>query len=138
MNAHGLFSVFKACHITAPLEIFKFLYFQRVRLALLMAFVSHAAIIYACTWHFFIIKSVHITAPLEILKHSKHMLNINGHVRNNKYTVGICGLQTSTLIVRALEVVSYFKKVFEPRHDKTNIMGLRPAWIQTSLRIRAV
>jgi hypothetical protein len=29
-------------------------------------------------------------------------------------------------------------KVFEPRHDKTNIMGLRPAWIKTSLRIRAV
>jgi hypothetical protein len=28
--------------------------------------------------------------------------------------------------------------IFEPRHDKTNIMGLRPAWIQTSLRIRAV
>jgi hypothetical protein len=27
---------------------------------------------------------------------------------------------------------------FEPRHDKTNIMRLRPAWIQTSLRIRAV
>jgi hypothetical protein len=26
----------------------------------------------------------------------------------------------------------------EPRHDKTNIMCLRPAWIQTSLRIRAV
>jgi hypothetical protein len=26
----------------------------------------------------------------------------------------------------------------EPRHDKTNIMGLRPALIQTSLRIRAV
>jgi hypothetical protein len=26
----------------------------------------------------------------------------------------------------------------EPRHDKTNIMGLQPAWIQTSLRIRAV
>jgi hypothetical protein len=25
---------------------------------------------------------------------------------------------------------------FEPRHVKTNIMGLRPAWIQTSLRIR--
>jgi hypothetical protein len=24
---------------------------------------------------------------------------------------------------------------FEPRHNKTNIMGLRPAWIQTSLRI---
>jgi hypothetical protein len=28
--------------------------------------------------------------------------------------------------------------LFEPRHDKTNIMVLRPAWIQTSLRIRAV
>jgi hypothetical protein len=28
--------------------------------------------------------------------------------------------------------------IYEPRHDKTNIMGLRPAWIQTSLRIRAV
>jgi hypothetical protein len=26
----------------------------------------------------------------------------------------------------------------EPRHDKTNIMGLRPERIQTSLRIRAV
>jgi hypothetical protein len=27
---------------------------------------------------------------------------------------------------------------YESCHDKTNIMGLRPAWIQTSLRIRAV
>jgi hypothetical protein len=27
---------------------------------------------------------------------------------------------------------------YEPCHDKTNIMGLRPAWVQTSLRIRAV
>jgi hypothetical protein len=26
----------------------------------------------------------------------------------------------------------------EPCHDKTNIVLLRPAWIQTSLRIRAV
>jgi hypothetical protein len=26
----------------------------------------------------------------------------------------------------------------EPRHGKTNIMGLRPAWIQTSLRIHTV
>jgi hypothetical protein len=30
------------------------------------------------------------------------------------------------------------KVIFEPRQDKTNIIGLRPAWIQTSLRIRAV
>jgi hypothetical protein len=29
-------------------------------------------------------------------------------------------------------------KEFEPRHDKTNIMGLRPAWIETSLHIHAV
>jgi hypothetical protein len=27
---------------------------------------------------------------------------------------------------------------YEPRHDKTNIVGLRPAWIQTSLCLRAV
>jgi hypothetical protein len=26
--------------------------------------------------------------------------------------------------------------IIEPCHDKINIMGLRPAWIQTSLRIR--
>jgi hypothetical protein len=32
----------------------------------------------------------------------------------------------------------YFISTFEPRHDKTNVMRLRPAWIQTSLRIRAV
>jgi hypothetical protein len=28
--------------------------------------------------------------------------------------------------------------IFEPLHDKTNIVRLRPAWIQTSLRICAV
>jgi hypothetical protein len=28
--------------------------------------------------------------------------------------------------------------LIEPRHDKTNIVGLRPAWIQTSLHILAV
>jgi hypothetical protein len=27
---------------------------------------------------------------------------------------------------------------YEPRHDKTNVMRLQPAWIQTSQRIRAV
>jgi hypothetical protein len=30
------------------------------------------------------------------------------------------------------------KNKYEPRHNKTNIVQLRPAWIQTSLRIRAV
>jgi hypothetical protein len=29
-------------------------------------------------------------------------------------------------------------EISKPRHDQTNIMGLRPALIQTSLRIRAV
>jgi hypothetical protein len=28
--------------------------------------------------------------------------------------------------------------LYEPRHEITNIMGLRQAWMQTSLRIRAV
>jgi hypothetical protein len=36
--------------------------------------------------------------------------------------------------IRAYEV----DKKNEPRHDKTNIVRLRPEWIQTSLRIRAV
>jgi hypothetical protein len=34
--------------------------------------------------------------------------------------------------------IDTFLTIFEPRHDKTNNMGLLPAWIQTSLRIRAV
>jgi hypothetical protein len=37
-----------------------------------------------------------------------------------------------------LMLFTVMQRKFEPRHDKTNIMGLRPAWIQTSLRIRAV
>jgi hypothetical protein len=32
----------------------------------------------------------------------------------------------------------HLKKTYGLRHDKTNIVRLRPAWIQTSLRIRAV
>jgi hypothetical protein len=34
--------------------------------------------------------------------------------------------------------VRYTTTIIEPRHDKTNILGLRPAWIQTSLHIHAV
>jgi hypothetical protein len=34
--------------------------------------------------------------------------------------------------------IEFMKKINEPRHDKTNAMRLRPAWIQTSLRIREV
>jgi hypothetical protein len=39
-----------------------------------------------------------------------------------------------------LSGISLFQifRTFEPRYDKTNIMGLRPTWIQTSLRVRAV
>jgi hypothetical protein len=33
---------------------------------------------------------------------------------------------------------SLFLLIYEPRHDKTNIMGLGPAWIQTSLGIHPV
>jgi hypothetical protein len=35
-------------------------------------------------------------------------------------------------------VAYIYIKSFEPCHDKTNIMGLRPAWIHSSLRIHAV
>jgi hypothetical protein len=34
--------------------------------------------------------------------------------------------------------LSFGPKTYEPRHDKTNIMGLRPAWIQTSLLIHSL
>jgi calmodulin len=44
------------------------------------------------------------------------------------------------MIILNLYWLSYYEtqKIYEPRHDKTNVMRLRPAWIQTSLRIRAV
>jgi hypothetical protein len=42
------------------------------------------------------------------------------------------------MIIIVIVIIIFSSSVFEPRHDKTNIMGLRPAWIQTSLRIRAV
>jgi hypothetical protein len=34
--------------------------------------------------------------------------------------------------------LSYIINMYVLRHDKINIMRLRPAWIQPSLRIRAV
>jgi hypothetical protein len=37
-----------------------------------------------------------------------------------------------------LSVVRLFLYLYEPHHDKTNVMRLRPAWIQPSLRVRAV
>jgi hypothetical protein len=60
------------------------------------------------------------------------------------YTVKIINMWLSKndisvygLIVLIMLDTSYLE-TNEPRHDKTNIMGLRPAWIQTSLRIRAI
>jgi hypothetical protein len=34
--------------------------------------------------------------------------------------------------------ILWVDKSYEPRHDKTNVMRLRPAWILTSLRIRTI
>jgi hypothetical protein len=55
----------------------------------------------------------------------------------------LCQLNNYIILTRkmAAEIEKYLqriKNIFEPCHDKTNIMRLRPAWIQTSLRIRAV
>jgi hypothetical protein len=48
----------------------------------------------------------------------------------------------STLVKAAKSRIAETKEILyeinEPHHDITNIMGLQPAWIQTSLRIRAV
>jgi hypothetical protein len=43
------------------------------------------------------------------------------------------GLVCLSIWTRRFIIVLKFSK-YEPRHDKTNIVGLRPAWIQTSLR----
>jgi hypothetical protein len=41
--------------------------------------------------------------------------------------------------VESINIINnIIEKIYEPCHDKTNIVRLRPAWIQTSLRIRAV
>jgi hypothetical protein len=61
------------------------------------------------------------------------------HELNNRYwriqLQTTCG-GNSDIEKRSIQHLRY--KSNEPRHDKTNIMDLRPAWIQTSLRIRAV
>jgi hypothetical protein len=51
-----------------------------------------------------------------------------------RYTSSCC-----KIITDEIKVIQLLKnQINEPRHDKTNIMGLRPAWIQTSLHNRAV
>jgi hypothetical protein len=51
-----------------------------------------------------------------------------------KIVLMFVGLDVYTYII--LYLVEYICKSFEPRHDKTKIVRLRPAWTQT--RIHAV
>jgi hypothetical protein len=66
--------------------------------------------------------------------------------------VGLCKCKWNEcsfykMLVASLMKCKYFKSIsynslswieFEPSQDKTNIVDLRPAWIQTSLHIHAV
>jgi hypothetical protein len=75
-----------------------------------------------------------------------------GYVLNEQYSVYNCiSLNSSkkknltellfNCIIKeeGISIWSCYKlRWYELRHDKTNIMGLRTAWIQTSLRLRAV
>jgi hypothetical protein len=47
-------------------------------------------------------------------------------------------LQFTIKVYKVSSEEVYLSSTYELRHDKTDIMGLRPAWIQTSLHIRAV
>jgi hypothetical protein len=50
-----------------------------------------------------------------------------------------CNFLGDEWFVEALNLpVRLLHLLYEPHHDKPNIMGLRPAWIQTSLRIYSV
>jgi hypothetical protein len=57
-----------------------------------------------------------------------------------KLTMNTCSIIKIIIILLKMwyRFLLFLHKIYEPRHDKTNIMGLRPVWIQTSLRIRAV
>jgi hypothetical protein len=48
----------------------------------------------------------------------------------------VTDMHINTLIKLKLNML--YIKLYEPRHDTTNIVRLRPALIQTNLRIRAV
>jgi hypothetical protein len=64
---------------------------------------------------------------------SRHVFFVTGMI----YVIfGIIGKISAVFICIPYPVLG--KTTYEPRHDKTNIVGLRPAWMQTSLRIRAV
>jgi hypothetical protein len=63
------------------------------------------------------------------------------YAAESKPQVGLNDKSASTIADKLhflLVFITLATSRYEQRHDKTNIMGLRPAWIQTSLRIRAV
>jgi hypothetical protein len=57
---------------------------------------------------------------------------------NQEVVVQIARHLTSIAILALLLAIVSYSLCNEPHHNKTNIMRLRPAWIQTSLRYRAV
>jgi hypothetical protein len=58
----------------------------------------------------------------------------------DQYDLYVCRLHYFKDIrsFKTFNVIDLICTLYEPRHDKSNIMGLRPAWIYTSLRFRAV
>jgi hypothetical protein len=52
-----------------------------------------------------------------------------------EFTVEVFDLYFSKKLKEAEKTFDKGKMKYEPCHDKTNIMGLRPAWIQTCLLI---
>ena len=65
-------------------------------------------------------------------------------VLNKRKTPIVFGVKRSKVKVRGAKslsynhTITYLVSIIEPRHEKTNNVRLRPAWIQMSLRIRAV
>jgi hypothetical protein len=57
---------------------------------------------------------------------------------NKAVTISIEKFNFTTQTILIIFQMQLLDKTNEPHHDKTNIMGLQPAWIQTSLRTRAV
>jgi hypothetical protein len=93
---------------------------------------------------------VQLSFVVEVFIWWVHLVLLNiGKCRKSILYIHISPLQLRMSYIKILDwrgwrrytknTKSTFEFVYnEPRHDKTNIMGLRPAWIQNSLRIRAV
>jgi hypothetical protein len=69
-----------------------------------------------------------------VFEHSYHHNNCYWTRQN----VLFCRWERYWITFYSNHVVYSMDSRYELHHDKTNIMGLRPAWIQTSLRISAV